>query len=518
MTTRTVSRRQFMGQASCAAVGSTALFSGLMNLGMTNVAAAQGLNSTPYLAGQEEDYKALVCVLLAGGNDSFNMLVPRTDSEYADYQAIRSDLAIAKDTLLPLNVTGGDGREYGVHPGMPEVQQLFNDGNLAFVANVGTLVEPTDKNGYESGVAKLPLGLYSHSDQIMHWQTSVPDKRSAYGWAGRMADVMNNLNTSNNISMNISLSGSNIFQAGSTVAEYSIGPNGAPSLGGYGTGQGEEQEWYADDPFIQLRTAAIDSMLDLQYRNLFEQTFINTTRNSLSAYQEFNAAVAGVQPLTTQFSPGYLSKNMEMIAKTIAARQTLGMKRQTFFVLFGGWDHHDEVINAQGAMLPVVSKALSEFHAALTELGVADKVTTFTTSDFGRTLTSNGRGSDHGWGGNQIVMGGAVQGGQLYGNYPNLRQDGPLDVGRGNLIPTTSVDEYFSELALWFGVDKSDLSTIFPNIDRFYTTSSETMPLGVLPRAVETVSLNPVQSPTQSKPVNTNQQPFRSFLPFVTRG
>lgn len=505
----TVSRRQFMGQASCAAVGSTCLFSTLLNLGMTNTAAAQGLNNVPQDDSQE-DYKALVCILLAGGNDSFNMLVPNSNGEYAEYKQIRSDLALPQSSLLPLNVTNGDGREFGVHGGMPEVQQLFNDGNLAFVANVGTLVEPTTKETFESGLAKLPLGLYSHSDQIMHWQTSVPDKRSPYGWAGRMADVMSEVNESKNVSMNISLSGSNVFQAGNTVAEYSIGPNGAPMLGGYGS---SDAEWYGSDAFTSLRTAAIDSMLDLQYRNLFEQTFINTTRNALSAYQEFNGAVSEVQPFTTQFSKNYLSQNLQMIAKTIAARGTLGMKRQTFFVLFGGWDHHDEVINTQAKMLPVVSKALAEFNSALTELNVADKVTTFTTSDFGRTLTSNGRGSDHGWGGNQIVMGGAVQGGQILGNYPSLYQGNPLDVGRGNLIPTTSVDEYFAELALWFGVKQSDLSTIFPNIDRFYTPRAESMPLGVLPRAKDTIAL---QNLSQDQPVES--QPYRSFLPFISRG
>ncbi|MEM7010577.1 MAG: DUF1501 domain-containing protein, partial [Verrucomicrobiota bacterium] len=187
-----------------------------------------------------------------------------------------------------------------------------------------------------------------------------------------------------------------------------------------------------------------------------------------------------VPNFTTVFSPGYVSGAFQMIAKTIAARQTLNVKRQTFFVLLGGWDHHDEVLNNMTNMLPLVSKGLSEFNSAMTELGIQDKVTTFTASDFARTLTSNGQGSDHGWGGNHIVMGGAVNGGQIYGTYPNLYEGNPLDTGRGRLIPTTSVDEMFAELAKWFGVSSADLDSLFPNLDRFYDSSSSSLPLGFM--------------------------------------
>ena len=183
--------------------------------------------------------------------------------------------------------------------------------------------------------------------------------------------------------------------------------------------------------------------------------------------------------LTTTFSQNPISQSFQMVARTIAARATLGVRRQTFFILFGGWDHHDEVLNAQAAMLPVVSKGLSEFHAALTELGVLNDVLTFTASDFARTLTSNGQGSDHAWGGNHIVMGGPVAGGDIYGQYPQLYADNDLDTGRGRLIPTTSCDEYFAELALWFGVSPSDLPTVLPNIGRFYTPGSGP-PIGFL--------------------------------------
>ncbi|MEM7391569.1 MAG: DUF1501 domain-containing protein, partial [Verrucomicrobiota bacterium] len=204
---RSYSRREFLGQANCAAIGSTCLFSNLLNLGQITAASGE---TVP--AGN--DYRALVCILLAGGNDSFNMLVPRGAAEYAEYQTIRADLALAQNTLLPITPLTSDGKQYGIHPGMPEMQTLFNNGNLAFVSNVGTLVEPTTLTQFQNGSVPLPVGLFSHSDQIMHWQTSVPDRRSTIGWGGRTADVLSALNTNANISMNISLAGSNVFQAG----------------------------------------------------------------------------------------------------------------------------------------------------------------------------------------------------------------------------------------------------------------------------------------------------------------
>ncbi len=469
MTDINKSRRRFIGEASCAAVGSASLFSTLLNMRMTNTAAAYAATQ-PQVGG--EDYKALVCVFLAGGNDSYNMLVPRGNQEYGQYQSIRSDLALAQDTLLPITpFDGGDGRDYGVHPSMPEVQQMFDQGNLAFVTNVGTLVEHTNKSDFESGRSKIPLGLFSHSDQIMQWQTSIPDQRNAIGWGGRTADLIHSLNDNQNISMNISLSGSNVFQSGRQTVEYSIDPEqGSIGIDGYG----------GQDFFEQLRTAAIDSMLDIQYQNLFEQTFVNVTRGAIESNQQFGSAIGGTA-LQTQFADNEVSKSMNMVARTIAARQQLGMRRQTFFVMFDGWDHHDEVINNQQMMLGIVSKALGEFYGAMQELGLENNVTTFTSSDFARTLTSNGKGSDHAWGGNQMVMGGAVRGGQIYGNYPELFEGNDLDLGRGRLIPTMSVDEYFSELALWFGVSPADLDIVFPNIRRFYTPGSDTpQPVGFM--------------------------------------
>ncbi|MCG8462665.1 MAG: DUF1501 domain-containing protein, partial [Holophagales bacterium] len=446
-------------------------FSSLLNLRAAGALAGrqQPIASQGPLPGDE--YRALVCLFLAGGNDSFNMLVPRGSAEHAEYAAIRGDLALSAGSLLPISPATSDGREYGVHPGMPEVQQLFDAGQLAFVANVGSLVEPTTKPDILSGIAKLPLGLYSHSDQIMHWQTSLPDQRASLGWAGRTADLLRASNSDNTVSMNISLAGTNVFQTGTQVVSYAIQPAGNGSIGPTG--------YNGTSPLDQLRTAAINSLLDQHYQNLFMDTFAKSKRSAIDAHLLFSSAVGMVPPLTTSFSDNPVSQSFQMIARTIAARQTLGVRRQTFFLLFGGWDHHDEVLNAQAAMLPVVSKALGEFHAALTEIGALDDVVTFTASDFARTLTSNGQGSDHAWGGNHMVMGGPVMGGDIYGSYPQLFADNDLDTGRGRLLPTASCDEYFADLALWLGVAPSDLATVLPNVERFYSPGS-TPPVGFL--------------------------------------
>ena len=454
-----LSRRRFLGQASCAAVGTVALCNTALNLGMMNTLACDAPN-----------YKALVCLFLSGGIDSYNLVVPSGQAEYDEYAAARADLALQQDELLPITPATPDGRQYGLHPGIPELQALFEQGRLALLSNVGTLVEPTTLQQYRSRSVSLPLGLFSHSDQQMHWQTSMPDQRSAVGWGGRMADILQAGNCNQNISMNISLSGNNVFQSGLMTSHYTISENGSTGLRDYGT----------PSPDGLIRTEAVDSLLGLMYQNLFEKTFAARMRGAIDAHVEFSAAIESVPPFQTQFSDTRLSRQFRMIATTIAAREALGMRRQTFFVNTGGWDHHDEVLVNQQNMLPMISQALSEFQSAMEELGIAHQVTTFTASDFGRTLSSNGRGSDHAWGGNHLVMGGAVAGGDMYGSYPSLYSGNPLDTGRGRLIPTTSVDELFAELALWFGVPEPDLELVLPNVRRFYPAGSVAPPLGLL--------------------------------------
>ncbi len=458
---RAITRRRFLGQLGSAGIGFATL--PWLQLGGATSAAAQTLP-----AG--DDYRALVCILLAGGNDSFNMLLPTSADEYADYRTARGDLALPSADLLPLADTHTGGRSFALHPGMGELQQLFDQGQAAFVANVGTLVEPITLEQFESGTGHVPLGLFSHADQIAQWQTALPDRRSATGWGGRLADVLSGLNDDPRISMNLSIAGTNVFQTGEETVEFSVTPEGPVSIEGYG----------GDDLYDQLRTSAIDSMMNAKYRSVFQRAYAERFRGAIAGNRFFSEALAASAPPSTVFSVTPLSSSLAMVARTIAARSLLGHRRQTFFIVFGGWDHHDETLAQQQTMLPVLSRALDELYRATVELGVEQQVTTFTISDFARTLTSNGRGSDHGWGGNQIVVGGAVKGGRIYGDYPRLNAGNGLDTGRGRLLPTLAVDEMFAELALWLGADASALDLVLPNIGRFYSPSSAEAPVGFL--------------------------------------
>ena len=466
MTKKKYSRRSFLGTASCAAVGSTTFFSTLLNL---QAMSAASWSNASYL-NLQEDYRALVCIMLGGGNDSFNMIVPTNNSDYNDYANTRSNLALSKNSLLQLNANNYNEKTLGLHPSMQEAKVLFDQGKLAIINNVGTLVEPTTKSQYFNG-GKLPFGLFSHSDQDQQWQTSVPQTKSPTGWAGRLADLVESANNTGDVSMNISLAGKNIFQLGENAAEYSILPTGSGSIGitGYG----------GNTSYNQIRTQAVKSLMEKQYQDIFKQTYADVITASQNTHELFSSAV-GNSTINTPFSNNQLSNSLKMIARTIKVRQALGVKRQTFFVRFDGWDHHDEVLNNQANMLSIVSKGLSEFQAALAELNLEQNVTTFTISDFARTLTSNGNGTDHAWGGNVLVMGGSVNGKDIYGSYPTLRLDSDLEVGGGVLIPQISTDEYFAELALWYGVSKGELVNLFPNLGNFYNPMSTTPPIGFM--------------------------------------
>lgn len=458
-----ISRRQFLSHSCSLGIASATISTSLLQMALARTAAAQTAT---------DDYRALVCILLAGGNDSFNMLVPIDADQYAEYAAIRSDLALDSSALLALAGTTADGRRLGVHPGMPEAQALYANGELGFIANVGTLLEQFDAQAVEAGTARLPLGLFSHSDQIAQWQTAVPDNRVAQGWGGRLADLMENINLANGVSMNISLAGTNLFQSGNRVTEYSITPEGDGATGINAYDDGTE--------YGALRKRMVDDLLAVPQNHLFRREYATRLRRSIESQAIFVDAMQTSPTLTTTFSANQFSQSLRQIARVIGARDALGARRQTFFVTVGGWDHHDEVLDNQARMLPWISQGLKEFRDALVELAVFSDVTTFTISDFGRTLTSNGKGSDHGWGGHHMVMGGAVTGGQIYGNYPLLSPASPLDVGRGIYAPTTSVDEYFAELALWFGVSAADLDQVLPNVRRFYSPESATPPMGFL--------------------------------------
>lgn len=434
-------RRSFIRQAACAALGTSGLVGTISDL--------RKLNAATYpVAG---DYKALVCVFLHGGNDANNVIIPHDAGGYSAYAAARSVLAIPQAALLPIILPDGDGRDFGFHPKLPGLQSLFNQGKLALVANVGTLVGPITKTEYLSGSAAVPPELFSHSDQSVQWQTSAPNEVRT-GWGGRTADLLSSMNGNATVSLTISVAGTNVFEVGNAVIPFQVSPTTTFALAGFnGTAN------------ANVRLRAFKELLAQPHQNLLEQAYADTVTRSIAD----NDILLAIPPLNTTFPNTALGGQLKMVARFIGGRTNLGMQRQIFFCAVGGYDTHGPQLTAQSDLLTELSQALSAFYSATVELGVDQQVTTFTASDFGRTFRSNGFGSDHGWGNHQFVLGGAVRGGRLYGTFPTLAVDGPDDTGQGRWIPTTSVEEFSATMASWFGVADSDLPTVFPNIGRF---------------------------------------------------
>lgn len=447
-----LSRRKFIGTA-CSAVGATGLLSALAQLRLIGAVAADSSTST--------DYKALVCLFLYGGNDSNNLLIPYDNSGYALYAAQRTALALPQSSLLPISPKTTDGRSWGFHPSMVELQGLFGSGSLAVLANTGSLVQPITLAQYNSGNASLlPPQLFSHADQQVQWQSSIPDQPFQSGWGGRLADMVNAINSNPKVSMSISVAGENSFQIGQNVSQFAVSPSGAVVLSNTTGGT-----------VNPVRYTAQQNILNQQDVNLFQAAFGGVTSSAIGASTTLNSILNSATTLKTQFPTTSLGTQLQMIAKMISTAPQLGLNRQIFFASLGGWDLHAGELPAHATLLQQLSQALSAFNSATVELGVANKVTTFTASDFSRTFNTNGDGSDHGWGSHHLIMGGAVQGQQIYGSVPTLIIGGPNDTGRGRWIPTTSVDQYAATLATWFGVSATNLPIVLPNIGRFATSN-----------------------------------------------
>jgi len=467
-----LSRRRFLGSC-CSAVGATGMLSALAQLRVLGALAQPG--NGPRTARAEGDYKALVCLFLAGGNDANNVIIPADPAGYAAYATARTALALPANTALPLVTPTPDGRAWALHPSMNGVHQLFGSGKAALLANVGTLLYPTTKAQYAARTVPLPPQLFSHNDQQVEWQSSLADRAFQTGWGGRLADLMNAFNTNASISMSISLNGRNSFQVGRNVSQYSVATTGAIGLTGAASPTGTS--------VASVRTKAVNDLLTSPQGNLFETAFGGMTTSAIADSALLSTILStGTTGANSAFPNTYgafstsnLAQQLRTIARLISARNTLGLKRQIFFARIGGWDLHDNqvdnanpAIGAHANLLADVSNSLKAFHDATVELGVADQVTTFTASDFGRTYNTNGDGSDHGWGSHHLIVGGAVKGGQIYGRMPDLTLRGSQDTGtRGQWIPTTSVDEYSATLATWFGVSPTDLSIVLPNLGRF---------------------------------------------------
>jgi uncharacterized protein (DUF1501 family) len=411
-------------------------------------------------------YKALVCLYMYGGNDGFNWFVPLTPAGYSTYANTRTSLALAQNTLLPLNGTASDGYTYGIHPSCPEIQKLFNSKNIAVLCNVGTLVQPTTPALAQSGT-NLPSQLFSHLDQQTLWQTSIANSPARYGWAGRVADVYSGQGYSSQLNMNINVGVANYWQQGQQTNPYVLGTGGAPIL------DDTSNSSYRNG--LRAQTAAALLGQAVNDPNLMVAQYAAIQNSAAAKVTIVNNALGAAGDLTTAF-PSYpndsdLGAQLHEVARVIKAQPQIGDARQIFFVSMNGFDTHNSELSNQAPLLQIVSANLNAFWTAMGEINMRSNVTLFTASDFGRTLGSNGNGADHAWGNHHVIMGGAVQGGQYYGTMPTLTIGGPNDFGPGlgQMIPTTSTDQYAATLANWFGVASNDLDTVFPNLGNFST-------------------------------------------------
>lgn len=433
-------------------------------LGIAGAAAPWALNLAAIgeaaAATTNGDYKALVCVFLYGGNDYGNTLVPYDAVSHAAYSQIRQTLATPRDSLAatalnPLTALP-DARQMALAPQLAPIKPLFDQGKLAVMLNVGTLIQPITLAQYKAGNVPLPPKLFSHNDQQSFWQSSRPEGATS-GWGGRIGDLFLSANGTSTFTC-INLSGNAVYMSGQTAVQYQVGAAGPVAL------RGTSSNLYGS----AACSAALKTLIGANSSHLLENEHSVVVRRALDANSQLTSALAGLPALATPFdSNNSLATQLQMVAKLIAARSRLGNSRQVFFVSIGGFDLHDNLLTQHPTLLGNVGNALSSFYAATEELGVANSVTTFTASDFGRTLTSNGDGSDHGWGSHHLVMGGAVQGQRFYGTLPAVSVNGPDDVGQGRLLPTTGVDQLAATLASWMGVSDSEMPLVVPNIGNY---------------------------------------------------
>jgi uncharacterized protein (DUF1501 family) len=438
------SRRDFLKRTCCTTAAGFAAAS-FNRFGLVNA-----------LAQSSQDYKALVCVFLFGGNDSNNMIVPFSSSGYASYQQTRSILALPQNSLLP--IAPPSAGSFGFHPKFTEIQSLFNQKHLAVLANVGTLVRPTTRAQFQQRQVNLPENLFSHEDQQAQMQTATLDSNGQTGWAGRTADKIQSI-YGGSFPVIISLAGTNVFCEGLTARAIESSGDPTKLLSGFGTSAES-----------QGRLSALQSLLTFDTGVSLIQAASSTTTNALQDSNTLANALASAPALATVF-PGNndLARQLKQVAQIISVRSALGLQRQIFFVSIGGFDTHSDQLNAQNSLYTQLSQAMNAFYQATVEIGAAPDVTAFTLSDFNRTYAPDSTsGTDHAWGSHHLIMGGAVHGGDFYGTFPTLALGGPDDAtDEGRWIPTTSLDQYAGTLANWFGVPTADLPTIFTNLPNF---------------------------------------------------
>lgn len=444
------SRRAFLRHASALSVAGVAA---PWALNLASIAEASAATAT--------DYKAIVCVFLYGGNDYGNTLVPYDQNSYNAYAALRPTLAIARSALTNTVLTpltapvdaAGFARQYALAPELAPLMPIFNAGKMGVLLNVGTLVQPTTKLQYTNKTARLPPKLFSHNDQQSVWQSSAPEG-AVSGWGGRIGDLLQSGNGNATFTC-VNVSGNAVFLSGGSAVQYQVSTSGSV-------------------PFTALKSplfgssaasAALQTLVTQPRTHLLENEYTRVSKRAIDANVVLSSALTTAPPLATAFpAANSLGDQLKLVARMISAGPALGAKRQVFFVSIGGFDTHDGLLTVHPKLMTSVGDALAAFYAATVELGVADKVTTFTASDFGRTLSGNNDGSDHGWGSMHFMLGGAVQGQRYYGMPPAIASNGPDDVGQGRLLPTTSVDQYAATLGRWMGATDTDLLGLLPNL------------------------------------------------------
>ncbi|NND67379.1 MAG: DUF1501 domain-containing protein [Halioglobus sp.] len=452
----------------------------ILKLGATAPLALSGTSLLGSLASMNANaidtggYKALVCVFLFGGMDCHDTVLPFDTPSYNSYASLRSSLLQAyaalpggssrtQAAMLPLEPATASfgGREFGLPPQMSAMHQLFEQGNAAIVGNVGPLLAPTDTTGFVTGTTPLPARLFSHNDQQSTWMSFAPEG-SRFGWGGLFGDAAASAAAnSENIFSQISLAGNTVFLSGQQVAPYQIGADGVPEiqlLARAGNGVPQSLSNILRDHFAATGVAR---------NNLFERDIVDLSQISFEANDLLDAALDSAPSFTTPFPASPLGAQLGAVARTMSVRDELGASRQVFFVALGGFDTHSNQATDLPGLQQDISDSIAALFTATQEMGLEDDVTIFTAADFGRTLTINGDGSDHGWGGHHFVVGGAVQGGDIYGDIPPSVLGHSQDSGNGRLIPNVSVEQYAAALGGWYGLNNAELTAALPGLPAF---------------------------------------------------
>lgn len=452
MTKHYKARRQFLKHSASLALlgGGAAAVNGKLSLISSALAAPDDYTGLP-------GYKALVCIYLDGGSDSFNMFVPYQQGRYNEYRRARGSLSISRNSLL-----SDSAGQIGFHPNLPGIRDSYNARNLAVVRNVGNLFVPVTPAQYRNNPSRVPVDLFAHNSQKEQVQKSLssrPVGLVSAGWGGRMADMLQAANQGTALPPTFSVSNANFFLPGLDTSPISVNPLNGPSLLRF------------LDPTSRSNNAArgraMEQILALSSNHAMENFAAESFRNARDSSRVLSSVVDSSPDFGPVDANNRLDVQLRMIARLIAGRSQMGARRQLFFARLGGWDTHKNQVPRLNNLTAQLDAALVNFQQALASLGVEDDVTTFTSSEFGRTLTINGSGSDHAWGGHYLVMGGSVNGGQLYGEWPEYALGGSDDIGNGRIIPQMSLNQFGAAMGSWMGLSNSDLLDIFPDLDRF---------------------------------------------------